>query len=142
VQVIADVAGWYDAGNDATGAKFHPVTPARILDDRTGNGAPAGALGAGATLNLQASGRAGLPSTGVSGVVLNVAVTQPTAPSYLTVFPSGVVMPLAASLNFVPNQTVSNLVVAKVGANGQVSIYNAAGATYVIADVAGWFDGP
>ena len=34
-------------------------------------------------------GGGGVPATGVSAVALNVTVTEPTAPSYLTVFPSG-----------------------------------------------------
>src|SRR5579885_2404333 len=71
-----------------TGGGYHALTPSRILDTRTGNGAPAAALGPGATLNLQVAGRGGVPTTGVSAVVLNVAVTGPTAPSYLTVFPT------------------------------------------------------
>ena len=123
-----------------SGSKYHPVTPSRILDTRYGTGAPAAAVGPGATLALPVTGRGGVPSTGVSAVVLNVAVTQPTAASYLTAFPTGEVRPTAANLNFVPGQTVSNLVVAKVGANGQASFYNAAGTVHVIADVAGWFD--
>ena len=71
---------------------------------------------------------------------MNVTVTQPTDPSYLTAFPTGEVLPLAANLNFVGGQTVPNLVVAKVGAGGKVSLYNAAGSVHVIADVAGWYD--
>jgi hypothetical protein len=35
---------------------------------------------------------------------------------------------------------VAGLVVAKVGAGGGLAIFNNAGATHVIADVAGWFD--
>jgi hypothetical protein len=35
---------------------------------------------------------------------------------------------------------LSNLVTAKVGASGQVSVFNAFGSTEVIADVAGWYD--
>ncbi|HUR18240.1 MAG TPA: CAP domain-containing protein, partial [Acidimicrobiales bacterium] len=122
-----------------SGSKFHPVTPSRILDTRDGTGAPA-AAGPGATLALPVTGRGGIPSTGVSAVVLNVTVTQPTAPSYLTVFPTGEARPVTANLNFGPGQTVPNLVVAKLGANGQVSVFNAAGTTHVIADVAGWYD--
>ena len=121
------------------GAGFHPLTPSRVLDTRLGNGAPAAAIGPGATLQLQVTGRGGVPSTGVSAVVLNVTATQPTAPSYLTVFPSGQPVPMASNLNFLAGQTVPNLVVAKVGSNGQVSIYNPAGAVHVIADVAGWY---
>ncbi|HTJ73922.1 MAG TPA: CAP domain-containing protein [Acidimicrobiales bacterium] len=122
------------------GAGFHALTPARILDTRFGTGAPTAPIGAGGSLNLQVTGRGGVPATGVSAVVLNVTVTQPTAASYLTVYPTGEAMPLAANLNFVPGQTVPNLVTAKVGANGQVTIFNGAGTTQVVADVAGWFD--
>ena len=34
-----------------------------------------------------------------------------------------------------------NLVVVKVGAGGKISLYNAAGSTHVVADVAGWYSG-
>jgi len=90
-------------------------------------------------MNLQVTGRGGVPSTGVSAVVLNVAVTGPTAMSHLTVYPAGEAVPLASNLNFVAGQTVPNLVTAKLGANGQLSIYNVAGNTHVIADVVGWY---
>ena len=122
------------------GAGFHAVSPARILDTRFGTGAPVAPVGPGAILNLQVTGRGGVPTTGVSAVVLNVTVTQPTAAGYLTVYPAGEPLPMAANLNFTPAETVPNVVVAKVGANGQVSIYNSAGATHVVADVAGWYD--
>jgi len=136
-QVIADVAGWFDDGTTATGGLFHPVSPSRILDTRTGGGP----LGSVAGLDVQVSGRGGVPTAGVAAVVMNVAVTAPTAVSYLTVFPAGEAMPPTANLNFVPGQTAPNLVMAKLGAGGRASIANAAGSTQVIADVAGWFDG-
>jgi outer membrane protein assembly factor BamB len=133
--VVADIAGWYGAG----GAGYTPLTPARILDTRTGDGSPATKLGPGAVRSLQVTGRGGVPADGVSAVVLNVTVTQPTADSFLTLWPAGQALPLVSNLNFVPGQTVPNLVVVKVGAGGQVDLYNLAGATDVVADVAGWF---
>ncbi len=54
-------------------------------------------------------------------------------------WPTGEGQPLASSHNFVPGLTVANLVLAKVGAGGQVSIFNSAGATHVVADVVGYF---
>jgi hypothetical protein len=132
--VVIDVAGWYDDGTSATGATFHPVTPSRILDTR--GASPVGATSA----ELQTAGRGGIPSTGVSAVVMNVTVTQPTADSFLSVFPAGEIKPWTSSLNFTAGQTVPNLVNAKLGAGGKVSLANAAGTTHVVADVAGWFD--
>ena len=133
---IVDVAGWYDDGTSATGATYHPVTPSRILDTRDGPGP----LGGPAAMEVQVAGLGGVPASGVSAVVTNVTVTAPTASSFLTVFPAGEALPLASNLNFGPGQTVPNLVAAKLGAGGRLGIYNAAGATHVIADVAGWFD--
>ena len=75
----------------------------------------------------------------VAAQQLNVAVSGPTAAGYLTVFPAGEPKPWAANLNFLAGQTVPNLVTAKLGAGGKVSLANAAGATHVIADVAGRF---
>ena len=139
-QVIADVAGWYDSGTATSGARYNALTPARILDTRSGNGAPAAPVGPGGTLELQVNGRGGVPASGVSAVVLNVTVTQPSTTSFVTVFPTGASRPGASNLNFVANQTVPNLVVAKVGTGGKVSLYNALGTAHVIADVAGWYD--
>jgi hypothetical protein len=136
VHVIADVAGWFDDGTASTGSLFHPVTPSRILDTRNGGGP----VGAAAALDVTVTGRGGVPTAGVSAVVMNVAVTGATAASFLTVFPSGEPKPWAANLNFLPGQTVPNLVVAKLGTGGRASIANAAGTVDVIADVAGWFD--
>ena len=39
-------------------------------------------------------------------MVLNVTVTEPTAISFLTAFPTGQVRPLASNLNVVIGQTV------------------------------------
>ena len=133
--VVADVSGWYGTG----GAGYTSVTPARILDSRLGDGWPAVKLGPDASKSLQVTGRGGVPAAGVSAVVLNVTVTEPTADSFLTAWPTGQARPQASNLNFVPGLTVPNLVVVKVGAGGQVDLYNSAGATHVVADVAGWF---
>jgi hypothetical protein len=121
------------------GGTYHPLTPARILDTRDGTGGLAGPIGPGATVSVAVSGRGGVPATGVSAVALNVTVTQPTGEGFLTVFPTGEARPLAANLNFTPAKTVPNLVVAKVGAGGEVDLFNSAGSTHVVADVAGWF---
>jgi hypothetical protein len=133
--VIFDVGGWYSDGSTSLGGFYAPLPPARILDTRNGTGA----IGPGQAISVQATGVGGVPSTGVSAVVLNVTAVGPSAGSYLTVYPTGSPLPTASNLNFGPGQTVPNLVVAKVGSGGKVDIYNAAGATHVIFDVAGWY---
>ena len=123
-----------------SGARYNPLTPARILDTRDATGAPAVPVGPGGTVELQVTGVGGVPASGVSAVVMNVTVTAPSAGSFLTAFPTGETRPLASNLNFAAGETVPNLVVVKLGAGGKASLYNAVGATHVIADVAGWYD--
>ena len=119
-----------------TGARYHPLSPARILDTRTSTGP----IGQGSVLNMAVAGQGGIPSSGVGAVMMNVTVTGPTSYSLLTLFPTGEAMPVASNMNFLAGETVANLVTAKLGAGGQVSIYNGLGATQVVVDVAGWFD--
>jgi hypothetical protein len=126
-------------GVNPGGGRYNPLTPARILDTRDGTGGVAGAIGSNATVDVQITGRGGVPASGVSAVAMNVTVTQPTEFSYLTLSPAGLPRPLAANLNFAPGQTVPNLVVVKVGTGGKVRLYNAAGNAHVIFDVAGWY---
>ena len=122
--------------------RYVALVPARVLDTRFGNGAPVAPVGAGGVLNLQVTGRGGpsnVPST-ASAVVLNVTVVNPTDSSYVTVWPTGGSQPpLASNLNFVAGEVIANLVVVKVGAGGQVSLYNNTGSTDLIADVVGYF---
>lgn len=132
--VVIDVEGWFGLDTIASGAAYHPLSPARMVDTRA-----TAAVGPGGTLSLSVAGVAGVPGAGVSAVVLNVAVTEPTALGYLTLYPSDAPRPLAASINFAPGQTISNAVVAKVGIDGSVNVYNVGGSTHMVVDVEGWF---
>lgn len=134
-QVIVDLNGWFDASLPEGG--FHALTPARLLDTRT-SGTP---VSAGQTIDLSVLGVGGIPTEGVMTLALNVTVTEPTSPGYLTAFPTGVTRPLASNLNFVAGQTVPNEVLVQVGADGKVSFFNFAGETHVVVDVVGWYSG-
>jgi hypothetical protein len=117
---------------------YYPLAPSRILDTRVGNGA-SGAVGPGGSIHLQVTGRGGVPTSGVSAVVLNVTVTGPTTSGHITVWPTGAGMPTASSLNFVAGWTGANSVTTAVGTNGRVDLFNSAGNTHLIADVVGYY---
>jgi hypothetical protein len=137
-QVVADVVGYYTASPPTGGGRFTAVTPGRVLDTRLGAGIP---VGPSQTINVPVTGQFGVPSTGVTGVAVNVTVDQPTSSGFLTVWPTGEQQPLASSHNFTAGLTIANLVLAKVGAGGQISIFNNAGQTHVVVDVIGYFSG-
>jgi len=146
VDVVVDTQGYFAApvaaGTVPPGSQYFPTIPARILDTRDGTGVPGNAkghLGTERTLELQVTGRGGVPAN-ATAVVLNVTAADAFGPdSFLTLYPTGTPRPLASNLNFVAGQTVPNLVIARIGSGGKVTIYNNLGSTAVVADVQGWF---
>ncbi|MEV4536203.1 hypothetical protein AB0J82_20645 [Asanoa sp. NPDC049518] len=120
---------------------FTPLAPSRILDTRSGNGAPQGIVPAGGTVNLQVNGRAGVPGANVSAVVLNLTVTGAQGNGYLTAYPDGAARPTAASISFAKGVTRANSVTVAVGASGVVKIFQSSLGAHIIADVAGYYSG-
>jgi hypothetical protein len=138
---IFDIVGFYTDASGPQGSRFHPVDPFRLFDTRSpAGGAAAAPIGPGGVLPITVTGVGPVPS-GTTAVVLNVTVTGPTSAGYLTVFPGDVSPPTASNLNFVPNETVPNLVVVRVPASGEIDFLNSGGNTHVIADVVGYYDG-
>lgn len=117
------------------------VTPARILDTRTGLGAPKARLGGGRTLRLTVAGQGGVPKTGVSAVELSVTVQDPAKTGALTAFANGSARPAASQLAFSAGQTSSGLITVPVQ-SGKVDLYNgSSGPADLTVDVAGYFSG-
>jgi uncharacterized protein (DUF1501 family) len=135
VHLVADVVGYFTPSSTVG---LQPLDPSRLLDTRDGTGGRVGPIGQGEAIDLQVAGRGGVAADSVA-VLLNVTATDPTAASFLTVWPSGRSRPFTSSVNMAAGQTVPNLVVARLGASGQVSIFNNTGSTNVVVDVLGAF---
>jgi streptogramin lyase len=135
VQVIADVAGYYDT---TTGDVFHAVTPARILDSRGPTGGWGSPLVAGTPRTLSVVGAGSIPAD-ATAVIANTTVTGGSANSFLTVYPTGAPLPVASTVNYGAGQTIPNLTAVKLGTSGRLDFATAAGSTDVIFDVAGYF---
>ena len=135
--LIADVNGYF-----APGGSYVPLVPARLQDTRLGfstvdgQSAGTGIVPLGSVTSLQVVGRGGVPDA--TTVVLNVTVTEPGAPGYITVYPCGIDPPNASNLNYATGQTVANGALVKVGTGGMVCLYNSQ-ATHLIVDVTGYF---
>ncbi len=140
VDLILDVVGYVSGTSQATAGRFVALAPTRVLDTRVANDGDlfSAPIGAGSAIDVTLVGRGGVPSSGVTAVVLNVTAIGPSASTYLTVYPTGETRPTASNVNAVPTQIVPNLVVVKLGSNGQAGIYNRSGTTHVAADVVGY----
>ncbi len=141
--LLVDQNGYFLAPGEGDG--YQPLDPARLLDTRDGTGQPSvRPVPRDGTIELQVTGRGGVPSSGVSAVALNVTVTGTQAAGFLTVWPCGQDRPQASSLNYgapSPPQrafTRANLVNVQVGTGGRVCFYSQE-QTEVVADVSGWY---
>ncbi|MEP6296599.1 MAG: hypothetical protein ABJ382_04685 [Ilumatobacter sp.] len=138
-EVIVDVAGSLDA------ATFTPLTPTRLVDSRPdgrtrdGIGASIGIRPAGGTLTVPTASRADIPAD-ATAVALNVTSVASVDPGFVTVHPRGVERPDASNVNHVPAQNVANLVVARLGTDGDICMFTS-GSTHLVVDVAGYFTG-
>ncbi len=138
VDLLADVNGYY-TGVSGKGSQVNSVGPTRILDTRAGTGAPMRRVAAEGTVRLQVAGVAGVPATGVTGVVMNVTAVRPTGAGFVTVYPDGQALPNVSNLNFTAGETVPNLVVVPV-VDGKVDLHNGSGGTVdLLADITGYY---
>jgi hypothetical protein len=137
VNVVADVSGYYAAGATDAAGTLAPLTPARVLDTRTGGGA----LAPQGSVRVPVAGHGGVPATGAGAVVLNLTAVNPTATGFLTAWDGATPQPGSSTLNFVSGSTVANEAIVPVGPDGSIEILNgaAAGTVQVVADVAGYF---
>lgn len=134
VHLVADVNGWYgDAAAPGGGAFIAAIPPKRQLDTRLAGNGPVGTGGV-VSVKIGAGGNT------ITAAALNVTVTEPTNDSFITVWPSGAERPLASNLNMKADQTVANMVIARVGPDGLVNFYNHTGSTHLVVDLLGVFD--
>ncbi|MDQ2846866.1 MAG: transglycosylase SLT domain-containing protein [Actinomycetota bacterium] len=140
VHVVADVAGYYLAGAPTVKGAFQELSPTRLLDTRSGLGAARSPVSRNDALALQVTSAGGILGRGISAIALNVTVTNARGTGWMAAYPSGQRQPQTSNLQFVPGQTVANLVVVPVGADGKVVLANgSSGAVDVIADIVGVF---
>lgn len=138
--VLADLNGYFP-----TGSGYTAVGPKRVLDTRPGESPNALLTGVkakiGGTTELVAKMTslpgATTPASGVGAVSLNVAVSNPEGPGFVTVYPCHD-RTLVSSVNFVAGQTVANAVIAPVSDAGDVCFFSNVNAD-IIVDISGWF---
>jgi hypothetical protein len=135
VALIAPVAATPAVAGTGPVGGVTPIGPTRVLDTRTSSGPVAG----GSSVSFAVSGRNGFPD-GTQAVVLNITATEPTEAGFLTAYHSGVNAPRTSNVNYGPGQTVANLAIVEVGADGHITISNTSkGSVHIIVDASAYF---
>jgi hypothetical protein len=138
-QAIFDVTGFFTP--DTSGADYVPLTPARILDTRSGTGL-SGSFASDSARTFTVAGD-GLVPTNATAITGNLTVTSQTSNGYLFIGPIATNNPTSSTLNFPRNDDRANGVDVALGAGGTLSITyvapSAGPTTQVILDVTGYF---
>ncbi len=152
--VVVDVEGYYAAASSAGGGTYEPISPARIVDTRC-SASPAPSfcsnehlpsndakvpLQANTPEAVQVTGDGGIPSSGVSAVVLNLTAVDYSADGYLTAYPeSSGPAPVVSNVNFSVGQgPVPNRVIVQVSSTGAIDVVSNVGSDFIV-DVNGYF---
>jgi hypothetical protein len=120
--------------------KYYTATPCRLVDTRNANDTYGGpALAAGADRTFPLYDRCGIPST-AQAVSVNLTVTQPSTAGYLTLYPAGLPLPLASSMNFRAGQTRSGNAIVPLNPSGELAVRcgQASGTVHFVLDVNGY----
>jgi alpha-tubulin suppressor-like RCC1 family protein len=148
VHFVADIAGYYSTeltDANGTGLLYHPLPqPLRLLDTRPGQiacdspGAPLVGDNSRTEPTRVSCGGITIPfDTRV--VAGNAAVVNGgSAPGSLTLYVSGDMLPVAANLNYVGGQVLSNAFTVGLSRDGTFRIY-ASTTVHVVVDLAGYF---
>ena len=138
--VVADVAGYFTAGNTS---EYASITPARILDTRKGIGTGTVAkipANGSITLTVAGSGGGKVPSSGVTALAMNLTAVGSTRLGVITAYPAGESLPTVSNVNFAAGETVANMSVVPLGTNGQIVFHNtSSGPVDLLADVFGYY---
>ncbi|MGA3058029.1 MAG: hypothetical protein ABSE70_08370 [Candidatus Limnocylindrales bacterium] len=135
---IFDVTGYFTP--DTSGATYVPITPARLLDSRSGTGL-SGAFSSHVARTFGVTG--GVVPAQATAVTGNLTVTGQTSAGFLYVGPIPMNNPTSSTLNFPLGDDRASAVTVALGAGGTLSVTYAASTlgptAQVIFDVTGYF---
>ena len=117
-----------------------PLAPSRVLDTRSGLGAPKAVVAPGRAVTLKVAARGGVPAAGASAVVMNVTMVQASRAGWVQVYPTGqATVGSSSNLNVeYAGQTIANTVTVPVGDDGTVTLYTSGGG-HLLADVFAYY---
>lgn len=137
--VILDINGYFvDAGSNASGLAYYPLTACRLFDTRSPGGS---LLSAGESRSFALrSLSCNIPST-ARAYSLNATVVPSGPLGYITLWPTGQQQPFVSTLNAPTGGVVANAAIVPAGTNGDVSVF-VQGNTHLVMDINGYFAPP
>lgn len=141
-RLIIDVQGYYTTNDDGTApGGFVPLAGKRIVDTRSGLGAPQATLTPGSSIDVQVGGVNGVPADASAAVVNLVPISTSSSDGFLVPYPTDGQRP-ANSLHYAPTSTTSIQAQVALSADGKMTVLNPSGTANLAIDLQGYFTAP
>jgi len=142
--LVIDIDGYFPLSGSSGALHFYPLPPCRAADTRVGSGY-SGSFGqpslvGGTSRNFPLlSSSCGIPSS-AQAYSLNMTVVVPSGGglNFMTAYPAGDALPVAATLNAVTGGTVAAAALVPAGTGGAIGVYVSQN-TDLLIDVNGYF---
>jgi hypothetical protein len=142
--LVIDINGYFAAPDNPGGLYFFSLAPCRVVDTRAvGGSGLSGAfgppsLGGGSTRDFpMLSSSCGIPLV-ADAYSLNITVVPPGPLGYITAWPAGQLLPLAATVNALTGQVTGSAAIVPAGTNGGIDVF-ASNPTNLVIDINGYF---
>ncbi|HUG00022.1 MAG TPA: hypothetical protein VMM60_17995, partial [Ilumatobacter sp.] len=143
--VLVPVVRAVSPAPSSTPSGLVPIVPCRLIDTRptTAVGPWSEPVGPDSTIDVEVrgiNGNCAIPAAAVA-IAANVTIVDPTAPSFLTLYPADAAsVPNSSNLNwFAPSPPTPNHVTVGLSADGAIKVYNLAGDVHVIIDIVAYY---
>jgi hypothetical protein len=142
--LVIDANGYFAAPGSPGALNFYPLAPCRVVDTRSVGGSglsgafgpPSLVGGASREFPMQTSS-CGIPST-AQAYSLNLTAVAANPLGYLTAYPAGESLPLAATVNAPNGGVVGSSATVPAGTSGAIDVY-ASDNTDLVIDINGYF---
>ena len=133
--LVVDYSGFWVPADVSTDGRYLAITPSRVFDTRDLRNRPSD----GGTVDVQITGRPGVPADATAAVV-GVTAVGAVKPAFVTVWPAGSARPLASTLNVAGPDAVANMALVPLGPGGRISLF-AQHSADLIVDIQGYVTG-
>jgi hypothetical protein len=141
--IVIDAMGYFSPASATAAGRFVPINPRRALDTRPTEPGPVPAgwvphrPAAGEAVRVEVPADIGVPSTGVSALVVNVTATGSSAAGFLQALPTGTAAGQTSTVNYTDGQTAATHAIVSLGSGGSISVYTSVSA-HIVVDVMGY----
>ena len=141
--VVVDAMGYFTPSESTAAGRFVPINPRRALDTRPLQSGPvpvgwtAHRPAIGESVRVEVPSGIGVPTTGVSALVVNVTATESGGSGFLQALPTGGALGQTSTVNYVAGENAATHAIVPLGPDGTISIFTS-NTAHIVVDVMGY----